>query len=156
LISAYQAIRVTYDNDGTVASEAFAAKYSALEHTRPRRVLEGHTDTVWSVAFNHDGTRIVTASADGTARLWDGEGNPITILDGHTGRFGSAAFNHDGTRIVTISINRTARLWWVYGSYDEMLAEAERKLQLVLSAAECQQYFKDFDAAFCVGWGNDQ
>ena len=33
--------------------------------------LEGHTDGVWSAAFSPDGKRIVTASKDGTARLWD-------------------------------------------------------------------------------------
>ena len=33
-------------------------------------VLEGHTNTVMSAGFTPDGTRIVTASADYTARVW--------------------------------------------------------------------------------------
>ncbi|MCB8927745.1 MAG: hypothetical protein H6652_19190 [Ardenticatenaceae bacterium] len=37
-------------------------------------MLEGHSARVLSAAFSPDGTRIVTASLDGTARLWDGEG----------------------------------------------------------------------------------
>jgi WD40 repeat protein len=32
--------------------------------------LEGHTDTVLSAAFSPDGTRVVTASWDRTARTW--------------------------------------------------------------------------------------
>src|SRR5258705_829169 len=45
---------------------------------RERLVLKGHTDPVWSAAFSPDGKRIVTASLDNTARLWDAEsGKPI-------------------------------------------------------------------------------
>jgi len=33
-------------------------------------VLDGHTDWVFSAAFGPDGTRIVTASADRTAKVW--------------------------------------------------------------------------------------
>lgn len=32
---------------------------------------EGHTGSVWSVAFNHDGTQVVSGSADNTVRLGD-------------------------------------------------------------------------------------
>ncbi len=40
----------------------------------PDVVLAGHKDRVWGARFSLDGSRIVTASADGTARLWDSEG----------------------------------------------------------------------------------
>ena len=33
-------------------------------------ILEGHTDRVWSASFSPDGSRIVTASSDFTARVW--------------------------------------------------------------------------------------
>jgi WD40 repeat protein len=35
--------------------------------------LEGHEDSVNSAAFSPDGTRIVTASWDGTTKVWDAE-----------------------------------------------------------------------------------
>lgn len=34
-------------------------------------VLTGHRDIVWSAAYSPDGNRIVTASVDNTARIWD-------------------------------------------------------------------------------------
>jgi WD40 repeat protein len=33
-------------------------------------VLKGHADAVYNAAFSPDGKRIVTASDDGTARIW--------------------------------------------------------------------------------------
>lgn len=33
--------------------------------------LEGHTDGVYSASFSPDGMRIVTASGDKTAKIWD-------------------------------------------------------------------------------------
>jgi WD40 repeat protein len=56
--------------------------------------------------------RIVTASDDNTARIWDAAtGNEIRVLRGHEGRVWSAAFSRDGTRIVTASGDKTARIW---------------------------------------------
>jgi WD40 repeat protein len=34
-------------------------------------VLRGHEQPVYTAAFSPDGSRIVTASADKTARIWD-------------------------------------------------------------------------------------
>ena len=36
-------------------------------------VLKGHTGSVNSAAFSLDGKRVVTASFDNTARLWDAD-----------------------------------------------------------------------------------
>ena len=60
-----------------------------------------------------DGTHIVTASDDGTARLWDAtNGTEIKVLRGHDEYFvNSAVFSPDSTRILTASYDFTARLW---------------------------------------------
>jgi len=44
-----------------------------------RAILIGHTDRVYSPAFSPDGTRLVTASADGTARVWDARRVPSSL-----------------------------------------------------------------------------
>ncbi len=76
------------------------------------RKLEGHTDSVDSAAFSPDGQRIVTASYDQTARVWNAAtGQQLAKLEGHTGSVDSAAFSPDGQRIVTASGDQTARVW---------------------------------------------
>lgn len=60
---------------------------------------------------------MLTASDDGTARLWsaDGASEPV-ILGRHEGPVTAAAFSPDGTRIVTASEDGTARVWSGDGS----------------------------------------
>jgi WD40 repeat protein len=65
-----------------------------------------------SVPTPKDGKRVVTASRDETARLWDAEtGRQVALLRGHEGGVLSAAFSPDGKRVVTASHDETARLW---------------------------------------------
>jgi WD40 repeat protein len=58
-----------------------------------------------------DGKRILTASYDDTARLWDGNGRLLATLEGHTGAVINAVFSSDGSRVLTASNDYTARLW---------------------------------------------
>ena len=76
------------------------------------RTLAGHERIVWCAAFSPDGRRIVTASHDGTARVWDSSiGGELAVLKGHRGSVYSASFSPDGKTIVTASEDATARVW---------------------------------------------
>ena len=77
-----------------------------------RMALIGHHGPVRSAAYSPDGHRIVTASYDGTARVWDSDtGRELLQLRGHSGRVICAVFSPDGRRIGTASSDKTARLW---------------------------------------------
>lgn len=65
-----------------------------------------------SARFSPDGKRILTASADKTAMLWDlAAGNLIIVLDGHKDKLASAEFSPDGKKIVTASYDNMVKLW---------------------------------------------
>jgi WD40 repeat protein len=71
-----------------------------------------HELQVWTAAFSPDGLRVVTASADKTARVWDATtGRPLTGALEHQDQVVSAAFSPDGTRVVTASWDGTAAVW---------------------------------------------
>jgi len=72
-------------------------------------------DAIMAVAFSPDSKHILTGSGDGTARLWDLEGNLIKIFIGHSGYVNSVAFSPDGQSILTGSSDRSARLWDISG-----------------------------------------
>jgi dipeptidyl aminopeptidase/acylaminoacyl peptidase len=71
-----------------------------------------HEREVNSAQFSPDGQRVVTASADKTARVWDAvTGQPIGEAMKHDDRVISAQFSPDGQRVVTASADKTARVW---------------------------------------------
>jgi WD40 repeat protein len=85
---------------------------AALRNMHELILLAGHSGSVDAVAVSPDGTRIVTASRDKTARVWEAAtGKEIARLEGHGDYVTSAAWSPDGTRIVTGSSDKTVRVW---------------------------------------------
>jgi WD40 repeat protein/TPR repeat protein len=102
--------------DPGFARGATPAAISTFEEARAAdvelAVLAGHTDIVLNAAYAPDGARIVTASTDRTARIWDARtGLELARLTGHRDILLSAHFSPDGTRIVTASRDRSVRIW---------------------------------------------
>ena len=98
--------------DRPFVREAGHALADAYANLRERADLAGHQDAVNAIAFSPDGARVVTASDDGTARIWSvADPGESIALTGHAMRVYSAAFSPDGARVVTASEDHTARLW---------------------------------------------
>jgi WD40 repeat protein len=71
-----------------------------------------HHGFVFAAVFSPDGTHVVTASLDKTARVWNAStATPVTPPLEHQGFVVAAAFSPDGTRVVTASFDKTARVW---------------------------------------------
>lgn len=71
-----------------------------------------HPDEVTWAAFSSNNRNIVTACADGIARIWDvSNGQLLRELKGHTNAVMRAIFSPDGQYIVTCSLDNTAFVW---------------------------------------------
>jgi eukaryotic-like serine/threonine-protein kinase len=75
--------------------------------------LKGHTDRIYSAAFCRDGSRVVTASEDGTARIWDAMSGALvrTLKGSKSSAIFHASFSPDGAKVATASGDGLARIW---------------------------------------------
>jgi hypothetical protein len=101
------------------------------------------------VAFNPDGTRLVTGSGDQTAKVWDARtGTPLLDLKGHTG---PVAFSPDGMRLVTGSADGTAKVWDARTTQelkgDQPLGAEERDYRLLQARPNLWRYREGYAAA---------
>ena len=71
--------------------------------------------TINSVVFDSASDRIVTASFDKTAKLWDLDGNCLATFQ-HSDQVVRAVFNPREDRILTASLDGTAKLWDLNGN----------------------------------------
>ncbi len=83
-----------------------------LHESWPLPVLRvRHDRAVTAAELSPDGERLLTASVDGTARLWRvRDGAPLGVMR-HGGAVASAAFSPAGDRVLTGSQDGVARIW---------------------------------------------
>ncbi len=101
-----------------------------------------HSGHVRHASFNSSGDRIVTASDDGVARIWnaDGSGEPI-VLQGHERGVVSAMFTPAGDRVVTTSVDGTARVWRVEAQ--DLIAAIKSRTRICLDADFRERFLGD-------------
>jgi WD40 repeat protein/serine/threonine protein kinase len=104
---------IKFNPENLVASERF---FQELIIHRERALPSftasfAHQDGVDDAVFSPDGARILTASGDKTAKLWDAASAKLIASFAHQDRVIHAAFSPDGGRILTASADNTAKLW---------------------------------------------
>ncbi|MBI3864692.1 MAG: hypothetical protein HY290_22675, partial [Planctomycetia bacterium] len=135
--SPINAVAFSLDSTRVAAAEGLP---SVVGHVRiwnvgspEARVVTGHTDSIYALAFNPAGDRLATASYDKLLMLWDAaSGKEIHTLKHHTGAVFAAAFSPDGKALVSAAADQTIKLWNVEtGQRILTLTEATKSLNAV-------------------------
>jgi WD40 repeat protein len=108
----------TADNDWAVWTEARLVLGQTVvkeeESVRKKRMIQtmsGHSNRIYRALFSPDGRFIVTASGDGTAKIWDGKNGRLqSTLSGHGSHVFCASFSPNSRQAVTAGDN-VAIVW---------------------------------------------
>lgn len=76
-----------------------------------QRLLQGHTNVVYRLAFSRDGRRLVSGGSDRLAMVWEVETGRLVHKLAHTNHVHGVAFSLDGTRVVTGDYDGAVRIW---------------------------------------------
>ncbi|MEM9448334.1 MAG: hypothetical protein AAGA75_07350, partial [Cyanobacteria bacterium P01_E01_bin.6] len=114
---------------------------------------------VWQVAVSPTGDRIATSGDDGTARLWDLQGNQLTAFEGHRGIVWQVAVSPTGDRIATSGDDGTTRLWDLRGQqiaqYEGRLGAFNRDWSRVLIIQPGNHLIRDAEGEVVTLWRVD-
>jgi WD40 repeat protein len=92
----------------------------ALGESRLRAIMRGHADAVTSAVFSHKGSYVLTASNDGTARVWAaGTGTPLAVLkiDGPSNSLSPPQFAAGDNTVLISTVRGRAYVWrWRAGA----------------------------------------
>ncbi len=85
-------------------------------HKIPAKTIEGHNDYVRSLTFSPDGNRIVSTSDDGSAIMWNLDGEKLHEYRGyHNGYVRCATISPDGQKLITGGDDGKVVLWDING-----------------------------------------
>lgn len=101
----------------TAFKDGHAELWNSNNCSLSAQLTDEHSELIYSVRFNPSGEKVITASQDQTAILWNIDGQILNKLIGHADRIYSAEFNPNGRWVLTASRDGTSALWKVPDSY---------------------------------------
>ena len=109
---------VVLDDQFLTASEDRTIRQWEIVSGEPLATRRGHSDGITSIALQPDGTRVLTLSRDGTARLWRiSRDKPLRqIGDTRKDRVAAVAFDANAGRVLAGTYDGTAQVWQIGGS----------------------------------------
>ena len=108
--------------------------YSGLSKIQQKAIFIGHQKELNRVGISKDNQRVISASNDGTAKLWAINGELIATLDGHIKGVKRARFNNQGNKILTVDHDRFIKIW--DGFTGEFLQKIDTYQGDIFNAAE--------------------
>ncbi|HQU42149.1 MAG TPA: PDZ domain-containing protein, partial [Pirellulales bacterium] len=122
-----RALALTPDGKSLAVSQYFSGNVALFDTTTGRRLNDkffDHASSVSAIGFNAEGDSMVTASVDGSIKVWTDyktqhDSAPggkttapqTTALTGHTGQVTCAGFTADGKQVISSSNDKTSRIW---------------------------------------------
>ena len=146
---------VAVSPDGRRVAAACSAGYGLvwrLDEPAAAPLVLAHEGPVWRVAFSPDGERVLTGSADRTARLWDVSGGAPVVLRGHTGTLRSVAFSPDGAWLLTGGDDASVHVWPAAGGPARILRGHEARVWMARFSPDGEQIVSVSDDGTARVW----
>ena len=123
-----QVLNVAFGADNTLASSSADGTVRLWDvETKDSRILEGHTDWVFGVAFHPNGAILASTGKDMSVRLWDTtSGVPLNVLERHTRWGRDVAISRDGI-LASAGYDNLIHLWDLGVTWDDAVEKDERE-----------------------------
>lgn len=104
-------------------------------------VQAAHTAPITDLAYTKGGTLLISASDDGTARIWDPRnGHLLRLIEAHAGGVSGLAISFDDKFVATIGKDSYAKIWSIESGQlvrQELLLDATMSISCSPVAPEC-------------------
>ncbi len=136
-------------------SQVLSALQQSLFWIQERNRLEGHTGTVWQVAFSPDEQKLASVSADGNVRLWGLDGTLLNVLECDGSPLLDVDFAPNGDRLIAVDGDGSAHLWSANGTLEGTWRAHEQPTRAVAFAPSGTQIATASEDASVKIWTTD-
>ncbi len=112
--SPISAITVNKSGEWLALGSSKTGQLLVWEHTSESNILKqsSHLDTMTTLSYSPDSTRIITGSDDGLIKIWDvNSGFHIATFTEHTSAVTASAYSKRGNVLFTSSLDGSVRAW---------------------------------------------